>query len=183
MTRDGGNTRGGNQPQYDPDLGPNPNPQASLVDSLGSVVDDIRQIATDLGARPYRVFSVRVGWSGGEPGRGVRGPVCEEEFLPTPLVKEWWVRRELEPVGSVERGIVELREISPRYTEAQIMSLCPYPCGPDAHGNETFIEMRIDARDGTQVKHRRFVIANAPFLDAEKFEWRVKLIPQEGFRP
>ena len=183
MSTDGGNTRGPNQPAYDPDLGPSPDPQTSLVESLGSVVDDIRQIATDIGARPYRVFSVRVGWSGGERGRGLPTIICEEEFLPTPFVKDWFVRRELENVGSVERGIVELREVSPRYTEAQIMSLCPYPCGPDADGNETFIEMRIDSRDGTQVKHRRFVVANAPFLDAERFEWRVKLIPQEGFRP
>jgi hypothetical protein len=182
MTRDGGNTRGGNQPQYDPDLGPLSDPQASLVDSLGSVVDDLRQIATELGARPYRVFSVRIGWSGGERGRGSSRILCEEELLPTPFVKEWFVRRELENVGSVERGVVELREISPRYTEAQIMSLCPYPCGPDAQGNETFIELRIDSRDGTQAKPRRFVIANAPFLDAERFEWRVKLIPQEGAR-
>lgn len=179
----GGNTRGGDQPQYDPDLGPSPDPQMSLVSALGSVVDDIRQIATDLGARPYRVFSVTQSWSGGERGRGVLTVTCEEEFLPTPLVKDWFVRRELENVGSVERGIVELREVSPRYTEAQIMSLCPYPPCSNASGTETFIEMRIDSRDGTEVKHRRFVVANAPFLDAEKFEWRVKLIPQEGARP
>ncbi len=180
MTIDGGNPRGGNQPQFDPDLGPLPDPGASLVESLGSVVDDIRQIAVDIGARPYRVFSVSVQWSGGERGRGDYRVTCEREFLPTPRVKEWFVRRELESAGSVERGMVELREVSPRYTEEQIMSLCPYPCGPDANGVETFIEMFIDARDGNAAKRRRFVVAAAPYLDGERLEWRVKLIPQEG---
>ena len=57
-------------PDRDPSLHPNPMPSLSLVESLGYVADDLRQIYTNLGARPYRINAVVVRWTGGAIGRG-----------------------------------------------------------------------------------------------------------------
>jgi hypothetical protein len=59
----------------------------SLADSLGPTCDRIRQIATDLGVRPYQVFLVHWRWPG---KRGLGRPVetSRIEILPTPRVQD-----------------------------------------------------------------------------------------------
>lgn len=164
-------------PEIDPALGPVCDPGGSLVESLGKTVDDLRQIATDLGLRPYRVFSVLVRWTGGGVGRGEAVVVREQEFLPTPkLVDMAPVRGEVRTGGLVERGTVRLRQISPRYTEDEVRTLTHV--GPLGPGEQGWVEVRVDDRDGS-TRRRRFVVVGVPFRDAGAFEWRADLLRQD----
>jgi len=174
------NPRGPNQPGVDPRLHPLAVPETSLVESLGSVVDSVNQIAVDLGARPYRVFSVTYLWSGGEIGRGRPSVASESEFLPTPETSSLTsVRRTLLSGGTVERGGLTLTQVSPRYSEGQIDFLCygVDECRGPAY--QTFVEVSIDRRDGDRTKRRRFSIAAAPYRDTDAMSWRVDLIRQD----
>lgn len=167
-------------PDRDTRLHPNRAPGRSLVESLGGVVDDLRQLATDFGLRPYRVFSVVVKWTGGSSGRGDAVVASERELLPTPkLVDTTGLRGEASPAGAFNRGSIRLREVSPRYTEDDVRALFhtqPLPADTDG-----FIEVRIDSRDGI-TERRRFVVRSVPFRDAQRFEWVVPLESQQGDR-
>lgn len=156
------------------------NPSASLVDSLGVVVDNLRQLYTDFGLRPYRVHSVVYRWTGGEVGRGVAEVVSDRELLPTPNLRETsGVAGELRSAGLVERGSVRLEEISPRYTEDEVRVLFhSYPLPPGCQG---FVEVRVDARDGS-TQRRRFIVRGIPYRDAGGFEWRATLLRQDEDR-
>lgn len=186
------NPRVTNQPNT-PGTKLHPIGSCSLVESLGSVVDDVRQIATDLGVRPYRVFSIVCFWSGGEVGRGTPSVIHETEFLPTPkLMETSGVRGSPRSGGVAERGDATLRQVSPRYTEDQVRALCGTGAATDAQGQpigvppgakniEIWIEVRVDSRDG-DTQRRRFIVVGQPFRDAEKFEWRVTLMRQDQDR-
>ena len=168
-------------PEDDPQIHPNPNPSASLVESFGELVDDLRQIATDFGVRPYRVFSVVYKWTGGEVGRGEAVVHRVEELLPTPVVKQN-VRGESRSAGVVERGDAYLEQVSPRYTEDQIRTL--FPCVKNGQFSEPyqgFVEVTMDARDGKSDR-RRYQVIGVPERRAEKFDWRVRLIRQDENR-
>lgn len=188
LTRSSGNPRtyGPNDPGS-PEH-PNEDVECSLVESLGGIVDDIRQLATDLGARPYRVFSVVSQWSGGEIGRGEVQLLRETEFLPTPkLVETSGVRAEPKSGGIAERGTIKLREVSPRYTEDEVRGLLGTgPLTDPATGIplaavEVFVEVRMDPRDGVS-ERRRFIVSGMPYRDGEAFEWVVSLLRQDQDR-
>jgi hypothetical protein len=166
-------------PNTDGGVRPNPNPSASLFESMGSVADDMRQIATDLGARPYRVFSIVLRWSGGEVGKGTPQVVGETEYLPTPMLTFGGVRGAVRSAGRVDRGNARLSEVSPRYTEDEISAL--FHVKPLAAGMQAFIESRIDERDG-QTQRRRYVLAGPPWRDVENFQWVVPLQTEDAAR-
>lgn len=159
---------------------PNPAPERSLVEDMHGVVNDARQMLTDFGLRPYRVFSVKVRWTGGAVGRGEPVVIEEREFLPTPEVSVRPVRRDLRAGGAVERGRTTLRQINPDLTEDEIRGLCH--CGAQhATGVQGFVEVRIDERDGSTVR-RRFTVASAPAREAGAFQWVVDLEKQDENR-
>lgn len=166
-------------PNTDRSLGPNQAPGCSLVEELGAEVDGIRQLYTDFGLRPYRVFSTVVGWTGGERHRGRAQVVSETEFLPTPLVREIDTQnRDLRSGGHVERGTVRLEQISARYTEDEVYKLFGRSLGP---GEECYIEVRHDRRDGS-TERRRYIVSGIPERKADRFEWVVRLTKQDENR-
>lgn len=150
------------------------------MEDLAGVADDLRQLYTDFGLRPYRVFSVVVAWSGGSIGRGNAAVVSEKEFLPTPLVDLRPVRTTMRTGGRVEDGDGYLKEVSPRYTEEDIQAL--FHQHPLPAGHEGFLEVRVDARDGTAVPRRRFVVQGAPYRRADAFDWAVRMSRQRADR-
>lgn len=156
-----------------PGLHPNPAPSRSLVEELADVADDLRQLQTDFGLRPYRVFSVLQHWSGGRVGAGLVATVREIEFLPTPLVDVLPVKRRMTEGGFTEDGDTWLKEISPRLTEDEVQNLVA-PQGLQA-GDDPFIEVRMDARDG-QSERRRYTVQGPPVRDAGAFQWKVRLV-------
>lgn len=158
-------------PNGDPQLEPNPAPERSLVETLNGVVDDLRQLYTDFGLRPYRVFSVSYRWSGGLIGRGEPEKLSEVEILPTPKLLPT-LRWDFKSAGVVERGTFTLSEISARYTEEQVEILLG---GVDDPAIDTFIEITLDARDSEPNKRRRFAQDGVATLDAENFQWTVQV--------
>lgn len=155
-------------------------PPRSLAEQLGPTVDSLRQLYTDVGLRPYRVVSVVYGWSGGDVGRGTATVISERELLPTPLVKETSaVLGEQRSGGLVERGSTRLEQVSPRYTEDEVKQL--FHCLPLKQGQQGFIEVRVDARDGL-TERRRFIVRGMPYRDAGAFQWKVSLLRQDEDR-
>ena len=151
----------------------------NFIEGLGECVDSIRQIASDLGARPYTVHSVTITWSGGEIGRGAPTVTGDQAILPTPLVRQVSsMQRDPSNAGSIERGDVILTGVSPRYTEDEIEELF----GVDEQdGVERFVEVRIDSRDG-EPKRRRFVLGAPPERRPTFADWRIKLTRQDSDR-
>jgi hypothetical protein len=144
-------------------------PGQSLVDDFGEVADDLRQLATDFGARAQRVVSVRVRWSGGGPGRGTASVVWERELLPTPDVRIYDLVSEAKSAGRVEAGLVRLRGVSPQYSESEIDTLCHLE--PLAEGEEGWLELRSDPRDGQAPIRRRLAIFGVPYRDVTGCQW------------
>lgn len=174
------NPRGPQPPTYDASLDEaGYNSRGSLVESLGDVADDMRQIAVDLGARPYTVHAVCIRWSGGEQGRGDPVVVSDVALKPTPELRgiSAW-ERSLESGGVTERGDSTLIGVSPRYTEDELTGYL-LPASVEAH--ERFLEVRIDERDGTTTR-RRFVLHKAPERRPTDLDWRLTLRKQEGDR-
>ena len=147
---------------------------------LGDVADEMRQLQTDLGARPYRVFAVVVEHSGGEEGRGNPRVVSEVELLPTPLVSQRGVRTALGPGGKSERGYATISEVSTRYTEEQIQR--SFHVKPLTEKHEAFYEVRLDGRDGKEATRRRYTLRDVPELDAENYQWVLRMSSQDERR-
>lgn len=160
-----------------PDLAP----QLSLVEEQSGLVDELRQLQTDVGLRPYRVFSVIVKWDSGELYRGTQSIVGEKEFLPTPLVDLRPMYSVVKESGVFEHGDVVLREISPSLTEDQIRELF-FNGAELPPGQQGYIEVRHDARKGNTPRRRRFIVRGAPWHDAERFQWIASLSDEEHDR-
>lgn len=158
-------------------IGPNPAPQDSLTEDLASVADDLRQLYTDFGQRPYRVVSVIYAWSGGQEGIGDLSIVSEREFLPTPHVDIRGGRNEMTAAGQKLQGTAKLTQVSPQMTEDEILAFAPV--APLPQGQQSFIEIRMDERDGTQVVRRRYTVRDVPYRNATKFDWEVPLAAQQ----
>ena len=167
-------------PNDDGRLRPNPAPGLSLVEDMGGLVDDLRQMYTDFGLRPYRVFAVTYRWSGGAIGHGEACVEKTVEFLPTPELSVGSVRTEARTAGTVERGAIRLRGVSPRYTEDEIRNLAGCAGCTDV-GCQVFIEVVMDARDST-TKRRRFTVRGVPDRRADNFDWEVSLDRQDNDR-
>ena len=166
-------------PDRDPKLHPNPQPQQSLVEEMGELVDEIRQLNTDFGMNPYRVFSIVERYTGGEIGRGDIQVISEVEILPTPKVDMSPISSDARSAGTVERGTVDMWEISPRYTEEDIKTI--FNVQPLPAGDIGYLEVRMDARQGSATR-LRFTIQRKPWLDAENFQWRAQLSAQDEAR-
>lgn len=149
--------------------------QNSLARKLIPVADSLRQLKTDLGARPYRVRVVRTHWTGGQRGKGVEVESHVLELVPTPLVVDLNALQEmLSEVGTVEVGQVTISEISGRYTEDHLL-------GVDASGNAVspsdslYYELEIYRLDGQNGQRKRFQLASTPHYNATAFMWTVQL--------
>ena len=142
------NPRGPTPPVYDPGLKERTTGgSCNLVEGLGEMVDDIRQIASDLGARPYTYHSVTVEWSGGVIGRGEAKVVKDTAIVPTPETRPvGYLDRDLDPGGVAERGDVTLTGISPRFTEELFALQRAIRTGDGAHLFDYFTRTRAIRR-------------------------------------
>lgn len=149
---------------------------SSLVEELGETVDSIRQIATDLGARPYRVFLITTEWTGEEIGEGIERVASEVEILPTPKVSPITaLSKSLTQAGLIEQGELRVTGISTSFKEWELRGV--QQDGKDLPDNRQFFyEMRMDARSPTaETLRRRFALSKVPFYDAERVQWVVEL--------
>jgi hypothetical protein len=150
--------------------------RTSLGQRLIPVVDRVRDIATVLGTRPYRVRIVRTRFAGPRRGVGVESVVHQMDILPTPKVVDMTTLTELvTPVGVNEQGTIQLQEVSGRYTEEQLMGVGPN--GDAIASNEAvYFEVEFFRRDGSPSELRRFQRDSIPFYDAGRVQWIVTLV-------
>lgn len=139
------------------------------------LVDQLRDLLSKFGLRPYKVRIVRAKWSGGERGVGTLSEISELVLLPTPRIHDLISLTEIvQPVGLDEIGAVMLDEISGRFTEDELM-------GRDSDGSqipldeEMFYEVEFPRPDGKAGPRRRFFPRSAPHYAAGKLQWMVHL--------
>jgi hypothetical protein len=156
----------------------------SLAQSLGPAVDRIRQLATDLGVRPYQVWLVHWRWPG-KRGLGKPIEIHREEILPTPRVQDMLSTSfAVSAFGMSEGGGLFIDQVSQRYSEADLTGRTPDLIDPartqTSSGNvEFFWEVRERRQTTPPTKPRRYVPSGVPMLNRTGMHWRVNLTKQE----
>lgn len=168
-----------------PPIRPLANPSRSLIAKLAGkpgkpgVVDRVRQIATNLGARPHRVFLVWTTWSGAERGEGREEELARIEILPTPRVADlttvtWGPFSS----GKLPIGSMGITEISAGQFNAELLRGWRKPDGSplDERREDFFYEVLEDGRtEGRAPGRGRYRLLGEPFLNAENVEWKIVL--------
>lgn len=147
----------------------------TLTADMVEVADDLRDLYTEFGQRPYRVRIIRTKAADGLRGHGPEVVTFEFEILPTPKLMDLdGIQEILQPIGLDEVGGVTVREISGRLTDEILRGLDEDGTGPGVNEN-VFYEVEFPRLDGRPSTKRRFQLRGAPFYDAEAIQWRVKL--------
>ncbi len=152
--------------------------RASLASRLGRVADRARQVATRLGARPYRMWMVWARWTGARRGEGRFEVLREMEVLPTPKVATLdSVTFSIFHAGTVPEGSIKVSELSVRYTFDELQGHMV----PELHEDvipapyEFFYEVREDGRGDAEPVRQRYSVMSYPFRDAENAQWTMLL--------
>jgi hypothetical protein len=152
--------------------------KSSLANRLGPRVDRLRQIATNFGLRPYRVYLVWAKYSGEERGEGYSDEQARIELLPTPKVMD------LNSVafspfsgGVLPVGSVRIEKVSVTYTQDTLKGLQL----PEGHENvvpqpwEFYYEIVEDGRGDPNPLRAKYRLAAAPFRRPGKVDWSIVL--------
>lgn len=154
------------------------------MNRLGTrLADNLRQLNTKFGARPYRVFMVWTKWTGSERGEGDERVLLEREILPTPKVESIdTVSMTLFASGVLEMGSVHVTEVSLTLTRDILTGRAIPGLGIVDHipqPFEFFYEIREDGRGevgtGVQPARLKFRLAVDPFRAATKPYWTFML--------
>lgn len=152
--------------------------QNTLAHRLGAMVDNVRQLNTDFGIRPYRVFMTWTRWTGSERGEGDEITVKRIEILPTPRVTSM-DNIALSPVnaGILQVGSLKVDEISVCFTEDMLRGRWV----PEEHEDhipepiEFFYEVVEDGRGDNPPVRPKFRLAAGPHRNASAVEWVITL--------
>lgn len=114
---------------------------------MGRVVDRAREVAAQMGLRPYRVSFVHVRWTGRKKGDGVEEVVTQRDILPAPLIADLsGITRTMSAAQIEEAGSVLIDKISAYYSEDQI--LCRPATGKPLPENEAiYYEVQLGNGD------------------------------------
>lgn len=160
----------------------------SLMSTLSPTIDNIRQIATSLGLRPYRVFIVHVLWTGDKVGSGNPVEISRREILPTPRIRDMSATTEvLSPFGRVEEGGIVIDRISAKYSEDDLTGKTPDLIDPaitrtGKRNGEYFWEVQENRPGFPNTIPRRYIHAAAPTLMRGGSQWRIPLNKQNTDR-
>lgn len=147
----------------------------SLAHRLGPKVDRIRQIATRLGVRPYRVFLVWSKFTGSEVGEGSELYIRTIELLPTPVVMSM-DGISLNPFaqGVLPIGSVRLTRVSSQMTFDQLTGRLAHEDSlPEPY--DFFYEIVEDGRGDPEPVRQRFRLLSQPARRAGKLDWIIGL--------
>jgi hypothetical protein len=152
--------------------------QATLANRFTRVADNLRQLATTFGIRPYRVFLVWSKWTGSERGEGFEQVIQQLEILPTPNVRSL-DNIALSPLstGVIPMGSVKVSEVSTSLTYDQLTGRM-YPVPHEEHipePYEFFYEIVEDGRGDNPAKRMKFAILGEPMRNADNVEWTFTL--------
>jgi hypothetical protein len=159
----------------------------TLANRFGKRADRLRQIATNKGIRPYRVFLTWIKWDGPDRGEGTDTLVKRIEILPTPRVKSLDnLSFSLFHAGTIPVGSLRVDRISVhRFTEDILLGKA-FPDNPLPFGEspiekhlpapwEFFYEVVEDGRGDFPAKRKRFRPMNNPVREAGKVHWSIML--------
>ncbi len=145
----------------------------SLAQKLIPTADKIRDLYAKFGLRPYMVRIVKTGWSAGARGKGIENVTVVRELLPVPLVLDIGTLTEiLQPIGLDEVGGIQVTQISGTLTEEDLRGL-DSAGNPPGKNEQVFYEIEFP-KDGDNAR-RRFVLRGAPYYQADKFSWSIRL--------
>lgn len=152
--------------------------RGSLAQKLIPVVDKVRDLNTKLGMRPYRVRIVRTRFAGGRRGVGPETVVFELDVLPTPKVVDLNTLQEMvTAVGVTEIGLVQLQQVSGRYSEDFLVGVDPSG-SPVPDSDSVYYEIEWVRPDGKLTDKHRFALATAPYYNASAVQWTITLDAQ-----
>jgi hypothetical protein len=155
----------------------------TLANRLAPVGDRVRQIATRLGVRPYRVFLTWTQWTGPERGEGTENLYARLEILPTPRVQSLdKLAFSLYHAGTITVGSVQVDRISLVQFTEDVLRGKSFPNNPLPFGEnpqekhipqpyEFFWEIVEDGRGDDPPKRERFRLMNRPMRQAGKLQW------------
>jgi hypothetical protein len=154
----------------------------TLVGELMPVVDEIRELASEFGIRPYRCSLVHVRWTGGERGAGDPVELSRVEVLPVPRLRDMDATTEiLGATGLSEAGGVVVDRISARYTEDDLMGrrmselADPMAARTNLPDVEFYWEIQESRASDPPPPRRRYVPRAVPMLSRDGLHWRVAL--------
>lgn len=154
----------------------------TLAQKLISTVDNLRDLFTSFGLRPYKVRLVVLRWSGAKVGVGAAVVERAIDILPTPLVADLSTMTAImNPVGLDEAGEIVVSQISGSFTEDQLRGMVPGQKKLELN-QEAFYEIEYPQPDDGPTRRRRFTLRGAPFYAAGKFQWQVRLERAHGER-
>lgn len=137
------------------------------------LVDDLRDLCTVFGLRPFAVRVVRTRWSGGQRGMGQEYVDLARDILPTPKVEGMGnIDESVEGGGMIEVGQLTIKRIATRYTEEQLRGWGD-DSAPPPDDADVFWEIEFLGKTGRTFK-RRFVISGTPSYGT--FGWTVSLV-------
>lgn len=157
----------------------------TLASDLVDIVDEIRQLNSEFGIRPYRVFMIHSQWTGGEVGVGQEQITSRIEILPTPRLKGMdSLSTIVDPTGLTEDGSVDVDQISARYTEDDLTGRTPDLNDPNlprtsAGAVDFYWEVHENRGQTPNTVLRRFNPKGVPHLSRDGFQWRIALVKQD----
>ena len=148
--------------------------QGTLARALVHCVDQVRDINTQLGLRPYVVRLVHTRWSSGERGAGVEQVISVVPITPIPKIETISALDvNYSSVGGQENGCLRVSQISGRYTEDQLLGRT-YDGNPIDEDTNFFYE--IEYRGGNGPQHmRRFYVSGAPQKSPGGVQWEIEI--------
>lgn len=159
----------------------------TLANRFIRLADNVRQLATKFGIRPYRVWLVWTQFTGTEVGMGKEVEKLRTEILPTPDVGSL-DRVALSPSGAgiVRIGDVQIKEISGTFTRDQLLGKT-YPSRRDDGDGpgepiRFFYEIQEDGRGDNPARRERFVPMSEPNRKADDVQWQIMLSRIESER-
>ena len=151
----------------------------TICQRLGKVADNVRQIATTLGARPYRVFLVWTKWTGKERGEGQENEVARVEILPTPRVQTLdSITFSLYHAGTLPVGSIKVDRISVQAFSADLLTGNYVPGEHEDFIPEPYefmYEVVEDGRGDNPATRSRFRLLSFPNRRATQVDWEIML--------
>lgn len=153
----------------------------TLVASMIPVADNLRELAANMGLRPYILRMVWVRWTGPLVGRGNAIVERVEDVRPTPNIPKHGTDLEYMDAGAVNRGPIEVLEVSGTYTMEQLMGI---GAGGEAldPNLEFFYETEKLRPDGSASNKLRWSLSGEPTWYPGALSWRFTLVPSQAAR-
>lgn len=156
----------------------------SLANKLAPLADRLRQLNTNFGIRPYRVFLTWTRFGGEERGEGHEKMFARAEILPTPKVSSLdAVSFSIFHAGTLPVGSIRVEEVSAAaFTEDMLRGL-KVPDGSYLDPDEQkipepydfFYEVVEDGRGDGEPARDRYRLLSKPFRRAGKVDWTLML--------